>query len=126
MRRPVSQPVETSRTPWLDPGAISRDGRRGANRRGGEKPRGRNTVEPGTLGPEAAPRKRDIAAALTLRLEYGGGALFDNPKRGRSAGRLNGKDQNVSGKTARKIRRVERLTSLLARSDPPVGPRRFM
>lgn len=85
-RNPVSQREETARTPWLESGATSREGRGGANRRGGEKPRGRNTVGRGRPVPEAAAWQHEGAAEWTPRSEYGGGALFDNPKRGRSAG----------------------------------------
>jgi hypothetical protein len=123
-RRPVSQRDETSRTPWLESGATSREGRGGANRRGGEKPRGRNTVGRGRPVPDATVRQRTAAAELTPRSEHGGGALFDNPKRGRSAGNAERHGSERVGKAGAKIRRVERSTSFLVRPDPPVGPRR--
>jgi len=123
-RKPVSQQAETSRTPWPDSGARSRGGRGGANRRGGEKPRGRNAVGRGKPGPASATRQREVEVELTPGSNTAEGRCLTTPREVVQPETLNGMDRNASGKLARKIKRVERLTSLLAQSDPPVGPRR--
>lgn len=79
----------------------------GENRRGGAKPRGRNTETAWPPAPEGRAETRDRALTPPA-FETMEGRSLDKPKRGSPAGRSGGTDRVVVGKDGVKVRRDAR------------------
>jgi len=93
-------------------GATNLHGRRGASRRGGEKPRGRNEVGAWQRRPEGAAVATPTCRELTPRSGTTEGDLWKTPReefRRESVGTLGPKGV---GKEARKVKRVVSISYL--------------
>lgn len=102
-------------------GATPRHVRGGANRRGGEKPRGRNMFGVGI-------RRADGGAArwspgVDFAGDFDGGAIFDNPKRGSPAS--NRRTAEAGERQQRRRQRSRGSAAISSRCvvDPADGPR---
>lgn len=104
--------------------ARARHARGGANRRGGEKPRGRNAVRAGSAGPKARRWQHPPAGSGLLRRRRRRGDLWTTPReevRCESAGQLG--PERV-GKAGTKVKRVDDCASHDDVVTPGEGPRR--
>jgi len=103
-------------------GATSRRGRGGVIRRGGEKPRGRNTVGVGRRRPEGRSRKGSSGSGLRDRVRRRGD-LRQPQERQLGVPTPGGKSRTASGKTAPKVMREIEFTACVVSSAPEDGPR---
>lgn len=103
-------------------GATSRHDRAGANRRGGEKPRGRNMVGVGRRRPEGRPREGSTGSGLRDCVRRRGD-LRQPQERQPGVPTPGGKSRTASGKTAPKVKREHEFTACVVSSAPVDGPR---
>ena len=104
--------------------AQARHARGGANRRGGEKPRGRNAVRAGSAGPKARRWQHPPAGSGLLRRRRRRGDLWTTPReevRCESIGQLG---PECVGKAGTKVKRVDDRSSHDDVVTPGEGPRR--
>jgi len=103
-------------------GATPRHGRGGANRRGGAKPRGRNTVGAGRRRPEGRSRKGSSGSGLHDRARRRDD-LRQPQERQPGVPTSGGRSRMASGKTASKGTREIGLSIHVERPAPDDGPR---